>query len=90
MVRILSTLLRADAGRASVAGFDVVADQRAVRGSISLTGQHAAVDELLTGDENLRMMGRLAGLGRAGARARARDLLARFDLTDAAARRVVT
>ena len=90
MVRILSTLVRADAGRATVAGFDVVADQRAVRRSICLTGQYAAVDELQTGDENLRMMGRLAGLGRADARARARDLLTRFDLTSAAARRVVT
>ena len=64
MVRILATLLRADAGRARVAGFDVVEEQRAVRRAISLTGQYAAVDELQTGEENLRMMGRLAGLGR--------------------------
>ena len=77
MVRILSTLLRADAGRARVAGHDVVADRRAVRRSISLTGQYAAVDELQTGEENLRMMGALSGLGRARARARARELLAR-------------
>jgi ABC-2 type transport system ATP-binding protein len=90
MVRILATLLRPDAGRACVAGFDVVAEQRAVRRAISLTGQYAAVDELQTGDENLRMMGRLAGLGRAAARARARELLTRFDLTEAARRRVVT
>jgi ABC-2 type transport system ATP-binding protein len=90
MVRILSTLLRPDAGRARVAGFDVVADQRAVRHAISLTGQYAAVDEPQTGDENLRMMGRLAGLSRAAARARAGELLARFDLTEAAGRRVVT
>ncbi len=90
MVRILSTLLGADAGQARVMGFDVVADQRAVRHAISLTGQYAAVDELQTGDENLRMMGRLAGLGRAGSRARARELLGRFDLTGAAARRVAT
>jgi ABC-2 type transport system ATP-binding protein len=90
MVRILSTLLRADAGRARVAGFDVVAEQHAVRRAISLTGQYAAVDELQTGGENLRMMGRLAGLGRAASRARASELLTRFDLTDAAGRRVAT
>jgi len=90
MVRILSTLLRADAGQARVAGHDVVADQRAVRRSISLTGQHAAVDELQTGEENLRMMGALSGLGRASARARARVLVAEFDLEDAAGRRVAT
>jgi ABC-2 type transport system ATP-binding protein len=90
MVRILSTLLRADAGRARVAGFDVVEDQRAVRRAISLTGQYAAVDELQTGEENLRMMGRLAGLGRAASCARASELLTRFDLTGAARRRVVT
>ena len=78
MVRILATLLRADAGQARVAGFDVVADRRAVRHAISLTGQYAAVDELQTGEENLRMMGRLAGLGRAAAAragARAADAL---------------
>jgi ABC-2 type transport system ATP-binding protein len=90
MVRILSTLLRADAGRARVAGHDVVADRRAVRRSISLTGQYAAVDELQTGEENLRMMGALSGLGRAHARARARELLAEFDLEDAGRRRVAT
>ena len=90
MVRILATLLRADAGRARVAGFDVVEEQRAVRRAISLTGQYAAVDELQTGEENLRMMGRLAGLGRAVARDRAGELLRRFDLTDAARRRLVT
>jgi ABC-2 type transport system ATP-binding protein len=90
MVRILSTLLRPDAGRARVAGFDVVADRRAVRHAISLTGQYAAVDELQTGEENLRMMGRLAGLGRAAARDRAQALLTRFDLTEAARRRVAT
>jgi ABC-2 type transport system ATP-binding protein len=90
MVRILATLLRPDAGRASVAGFDLVAEQRAVRHAISLTGQYAAVDELQTGEENLRMMGRLAGLGRAAARERASELLRRFDLTGAARRRLVT
>jgi ABC-type glutathione transport system ATPase component len=62
IVRILATLIRADAGRARVAGFDVVADRRQVRRHISLTGQFAAVDELQTGEENLHMMGRLSGL----------------------------
>jgi ABC-2 type transport system ATP-binding protein len=90
MVRILSTLLRADAGQARVAGHDVVADQRTVRRSISLTGQYAAVDELQTGEENLRMMGALSGLGRPLARARARELLAEFDLEEAGRRRVAT
>jgi len=87
-VRILSTLIRPDAGRARVAGFDVVADRRRVRRAISLTGQYAALDDLQTGEENLRMMGRLTGLSGAAARARAADLLARFDLADAARRRV--
>ena len=90
IVRILSTLLRAHAGRARVMGFDVVAERRAVRHAISLTGQYAAVDELQTGDENLRMMGRLAGVGRAAARTRARELVTRFDLRGAAGRRVAT
>jgi ABC-2 type transport system ATP-binding protein len=70
-VRILSTLLRADSGRVRVAGFDVVADRAQVRRRISLTGQYAAVDELQTGEENLRVVGRLRGLGSAPARARA-------------------
>ena len=89
-VRILATLLRADSGRARVAGFDVVADRAQVRRRISLTGQYAAVDELQTGEENLRVIGRLRGLGAASARARARDLLARFDLVAAGSRRVST
>jgi ABC-2 type transport system ATP-binding protein len=89
-VRILATLLRADGGSARVAGFDVVAQRRAVRRAISLTGQYAAVDELQTGEENLRMMGRLLGMSSARARTRAAELLARFDLTDAARRRVGT
>jgi ABC-2 type transport system ATP-binding protein len=89
-VRILSTLLKADAGTARVAGFDVVRDRRRVRHSISLTGQYAAVDELQTGEENLRMMGRLSRLSPAQARLRARDLLARFDLAGAGRRRVAT
>jgi ABC-2 type transport system ATP-binding protein len=87
-VRILSTLIRADAGQARVAGFDVVADRHRVRRSISLTGQYAAVDALLTGEENLRMMGRLSRLPGAHARRRARELLVRFDLADAGDRRV--
>jgi ABC-2 type transport system ATP-binding protein len=90
IVRILSTLLRADAGRARVAGFDVVDERRAVRRAISLTGQYAAVDALQTGEENLRMMGRLSGLSRAAARSRADELLERFDLAGAARRRVAT
>jgi ABC-2 type transport system ATP-binding protein len=89
-VRILATLARADAGRARVAGFDVVADRRQVRRRISLTGQLAAVDDLQTGAENLHMMGRLAGLPRAQARRRAAELLERFDLTTAADRTVKT
>jgi ABC-2 type transport system ATP-binding protein len=89
-VRILSTLIRADAGQARVAGFDVVRDRRRVRRSISLTGQYAALDELQTGAENLRMMGRLSRLSGAQARRRARELLERFDLADAGDRRVAT
>jgi ABC-2 type transport system ATP-binding protein len=89
-VRILATLIRADAGQARVAGFDVVRDRRRVRHSISLTGQFAAVDDLQTGEENLRMMGRLSGLPRTQARRRARELLERFDLADAGNRRVAT
>ncbi|HEX2159057.1 MAG TPA: ATP-binding cassette domain-containing protein [Actinomycetes bacterium] len=89
-VRILATLVRADAGRATVAGFDVVADRRQVRRHISLTGQYAAVDELQTGEENLRMMGRLAGLPGPAARRRAAELLERFDLTEAGRRTVST
>ena len=86
VVRILSTLLVPDAGRASVMGLDVVRDADAVRASIGLTGQYAAVDEYLTGFENLEMVGRLYRLGRRGARARADELLTRFDLTEAANR----
>jgi ABC-2 type transport system ATP-binding protein len=89
-VRILATLTPPDAGRARVAGFDVVRDRHRVRRSISLTGQYAAVDELQTGEENLRMMGRLARLPRAQARRRARELLDQFDLADAGRRRVAT
>jgi ABC-2 type transport system ATP-binding protein len=84
LVTILTTLLRPDSGTAEVAGFDVVAHPDEVRRRISFTGQAAAVDGLLTGEENLRMMGRLSGLSRRVARARAAELLARFDLDDAA------
>ncbi|WP_436695695.1 MULTISPECIES: ATP-binding cassette domain-containing protein [unclassified Geodermatophilus] len=86
VVRILTTLLRADAGRAQVVGLDVVHEADAVRACIGLTGQYAAVDEYLTGFENLEMVGRLYRLGRARSRARAGELLERFDLTDAANR----
>ena len=89
-VRILATLSRADAGQARVAGFDVVRDRRQVRRHISLTGQFAALDAAQTGEENLRMIGRLAGLPRAAARRRAAELLEQFDLAPAAGRRVGT
>jgi ABC-2 type transport system ATP-binding protein len=89
-VRILATLIRPDAGQARVAGFDVVRDRRRVRRSISLTGQYAALDELQTGAENLRMMGRLSGLPGPRAHGRARELLERFDLADAGDRRVAS
>jgi ABC-2 type transport system ATP-binding protein len=89
-VRILATLAVADAGQARVAGLDVVRDRRQVRRKISLTGQFAALDGGQTGEENLRMMGRLSRLSRPAARRRAAELLARFELTDAAGRRVST
>ena len=89
-VRILSTLTRADDGRARVAGFDVVRDRREVRRRISLTGQFAALDEAQTGAENLRMMGRLARLPRSAARQRADDLLEQFGLAAAGRRRMGT
>jgi daunorubicin resistance ABC transporter ATP-binding subunit len=85
-VRILTTLLRPDAGRAWVAGLDVVAQAAAVRRVVGLSGQYAAVDGYLTGRENLRMIGRLAGLGIAAARRRAGELLELFELADAADR----
>ena len=85
-VRILATLLRADAGRATVAGFDVVADAQAVRKVIGLSGQYAAVDENLTGRENLWMFGRLYRLSSPDARRRADELLGQFGLEDAAER----
>src|ERR1700735_4691034 len=85
-VRMLSTLTTPDGGRATVAGHDVVADPGKVRRAISLTGQYAALDELQTGTENLRMIGRLAGLSVRAARARAVELLVRFDLVEAGGR----
>ncbi|HKN98274.1 MAG TPA: ATP-binding cassette domain-containing protein [Pseudonocardiaceae bacterium] len=85
-VRILTTLLRPDSGRAWVAGHDVQADPEAVRRSIGLSGQYAAVDESLTGFENLYMVGRFYGFSRANARSRARELLADFRLQEAADR----
>ena len=90
MVRILATLVRPDAGRARVAGFDVVADRRQVRRRIGLTGQFAAVDDRQTGEENLRMLGRLAGLPGPVARRRAAELLERFGLAAAGRRTVAT
>jgi ABC-2 type transport system ATP-binding protein len=88
IVRILSTLLRADAGAAAVNGFDVTTDPLRVRESISLTGQFAAVDEILSGRENLVMVAKLRHLKGPGEVAD--ELLARFNLTDAAARKVAT
>jgi ABC-2 type transport system ATP-binding protein len=74
-IRILSTLLKPDAGRATIMGFDVVKQPEEVRKVISLTGQYAAVDELLTGEENMLMMGRLYHLSHADARRRTAELL---------------
>ena len=82
-VRILSTLIQPDGGRATVAGFDVIRDPMQVRRRIGLAGQYAAVDEILTGRQNLEMFGRLFHLGANRAKQRAVDLLAQFDLTDA-------
>jgi ABC-2 type transport system ATP-binding protein len=90
MVRILSTLIPADSGEVEVAGHDVVDDPDGVRASIGVTGQFSAVDELLTGRENLQLMADLNHLGRDAGRARVDELLARFDLVDAAGRQVST
>jgi ABC-2 type transport system ATP-binding protein len=89
-VRILTTLLKPDAGDAWVAGIDVIAEPDAVRSRIGLSGQYAAVDEYLTGFENLYLFGKLYRLGRDKARTRARELLERFDLAEAADRPVKT
>jgi ABC-2 type transport system ATP-binding protein len=85
-VRVMTTLLKPDAGEIRVAGLDAVRDAAALRERIGLAGQYAAVDENLTGVENLTMVGRLYGMGRAPAKRRAEELLARFDLTEAGAR----
>jgi len=89
-VRVLTTLLEADEGTATVAGVDVRKDPQGVRQLIGLSGQYAAVDEYLTGFENLDMIGRLYRLGRKPSRLRARELLERFALSDAADRPVKT
>ena len=89
-VRVLTTLLRPDRGTARVAGHDVVTEAAEVRRQIGLTGQYAALDECLTGRANLVMIGQLGRLLRREARQRASELLARFDLTDAADRGVKT
>jgi ABC-2 type transport system ATP-binding protein len=90
MVHILSTLINADAGEVRIGGHDLTRAPDEVRGVIGLTGQFSAVDNLLTGAENLRLMAALRRLDRSGARARIADLLARFDLVDAAAKPVAT
>jgi len=89
-VDILSTLTRPERGSARVAGYDVVADPAMVRRSIMLTGQHVALDDVLTGYENIVMFGRLQGLEKVAATARARELTRELDLEDAADRRVGT
>src|SRR6266550_4381720 len=90
LVRVLATLLTADEGRAEVFGRDVVADAAAARELLALTGQFAAVDEILSGRENLQMFGRLFGLSPDEARRRTSELLERFELADAADRSVRT
>ncbi|MFI7019346.1 ATP-binding cassette domain-containing protein [Streptomyces sp. NPDC050164] len=90
LVRILSTLLAPDTGRATVAGYDVVRQPRQLRRVIGLTGQYASVDEKLSGWENLYMIGRLLDLSRKEARRRADELLERFSLTEAAKRPAAT
>jgi oleandomycin transport system ATP-binding protein len=89
-IRVLSTLLRPDTGRASVGGYDVVRQPEQVRRMIGLTGQYAAVDELLSGADNLFMIGRLLGLSTSDARRRATELLDAFELSDAATKYVKT
>ena len=88
LIRVVATLLAPHGGTVTVAGHDVVREPGRVRAALSLTGQFAAVDDELTGRENVELAGRLAHLGRSGARARAAELLERFDLTAAAGRRV--
>jgi oleandomycin transport system ATP-binding protein len=90
VVRILATLLQPDQGTATVGGYDIVREAHQVRQLIGLTGQYASVDENLTGTENLVLIGRLLGMPRAEAKARARELLSDFDLSDAASRATKT
>ncbi|WP_329521629.1 ATP-binding cassette domain-containing protein [Spirillospora sp. NBC_01491] len=90
MTRILATLIQPTEGRAEVGGFDVVKEAHQVRQLIGLTGQYAGVDEMLTGTENLVLIGRLLGLPRRAAKARAAELLERFQLTEAAERAAKT
>lgn len=90
IVRILSTLIKPDSGEVRVGGYDVVKEAKKVRGVIGLTGQYAAIDELLTGTKNLKMMGRLYHLSKEDSKRRAEELLTQFDLTEAADRPVKT
>jgi ABC-2 type transport system ATP-binding protein len=90
LIRVLTTLLTADSGSARIAGKDVTGDPVAVRALIGLAGQHAAVDDHLTGRENIDMVGRLSGLPPAESRRRAADMLVRIGLTDAGDRQVKT
>ena len=89
-IRMLTTLLQPDAGRARVLGHDVMAEPDAVRSKVSLTGQFASIDEDLTGWENVVLLARLLGFGKADAKGRAAELLDAFDLTDAGGRQVKT
>jgi len=89
-VRVLTTLLKPDGGRAMVAGFDVVSQAHELRKAIGLSGQYAAVDENLTGFENLEMVGRLYHMGKPASKARASELIERFDLVEAGSRQVKT
>lgn len=90
LVRILTTLLRPNSGTAHVAGYDVIREAQSVRSVIGLAGQYPAVEEILTGKENLEMIGRLYHLGKPDAKARAKELLEQFELSDAADRRAKT
>ncbi len=90
IVRILSTLIRADSGQVRVAGHDVSSEPDGVRAAIGVTGQFSAVDELLTGEENLRLMADLNHLSRPVGRSRVAELLERFELVDAARRSVAS
>src|SRR5688572_25178292 len=90
LMRMLATLTRPDGGRAAVMGHDIVADAGEVRAAIAMTGQFASLDEDLTGRDNLVLLARLWGFRGRAARARADDLLAAFDLSEAAARQVKT